>query len=73
MAVALLDGSWSLQVQPDKEAMAPSALSGSEEQISARSVGVLIAVLVSLHLGAFFFWIWQLAKQSKKEKKVAID
>lgn len=53
--------------------MATPTLPGTEEQISGRSIAILIGVLVTLHIVAFAFWIWQLAKQVKKDKKVATD
>ena len=53
--------------------MTTPTIPGTEEDISARSVFILIAVLVAVHLGAFAFWIWQLAKTVKKDRKVATD
>ena len=53
--------------------MATPTLPGADEEISKQSVFILIAVLVILHLGAFAFWILQLARQVKKDKKVRTE
>ena len=57
----------------DRKVMATPSVPGTDEQISTRSVFILIGALIAVHVSAFFFWVWQLAKQSKRDKKVATD
>ena len=49
--------------------MATPTIPGTQEDISARSVYILISVLVIVHLAAFAFWVLQLARTAKKERK----
>lgn len=49
--------------------MAAPSIPGKQQEISNQTVFIIVGVLISLHIVAFGFWVYQLAQQARKDKK----